>query len=112
MAIAEFSFVPDQDSLSSWTFTHASHHYDIQRRIFEVYGTRLDNWVLDPFDTDEPGIWAYHHQVMHNQFNAVLGLQGEDLTDVDFSDPDVLIGDWIYANLNEHQQAATILGIG
>jgi hypothetical protein len=111
MAIGDFSFPPDKNSFPSWSFAHAAHHIDIQNAVFNLNGVRLDNWILDPFNVDDPGVWAYYHQVMHNQFNQQLGIQGEDLTDIDFSDPDV-ITDWVYANLNEHQQAAAILGIG
>lgn len=112
MAVAEFIQMPaDGGELQQWSFAHASHHVDIQRAIAEQFGKQLDNWILDPFDPNDLGAWVYFHQVMHNQFNQILSLQGEDLTDLDWADSDTAI-DWVYANGNEHQQAATILGIG
>ena len=112
MAVAEFAQAPeDAADLQRWSFAHASHHVDIIRVVSEQFGKRLDNWILDPFDPNDVTAWIYFHQVMHNQFNQVLNLQGQDLTDLDWSNIDN-VTDWVYTNSNEHQQAAAILGIG
>lgn len=100
-----------QDELLAWSFAHAAHHRDIARRIFELVGKNLDQYVLDPFDANEPGVWLYQHQTMHAQMDPILGIEGYDLLDVDFNDYSNLSG-WIYLNADEHKQAANILGFG
>ncbi len=112
MAVGDIFTVPDDpDAFQDWSFVHAAHHYDIQRAVFEQKAVRLDNWVLNPFDRENPGIWTYLHQTMHNQANKALGTEGQNLTDVDWTDSDSL-SDWINANAIEHQRFAQILGIG
>jgi hypothetical protein len=112
MAVAEFMHVPtDQATFEQWNFAHAAHHLNILQLIAQNFNKTLSSYVLDPADPNDMSYWAYFHQVMHNEMNSVLGIQGEDLTDIDPKDSDIM-ADWVYANGNEHQQAATILGIG
>ena len=112
-AIAAIYNVPStRDELNEWSFAHAAHHADIIRRIREIVpGTKLDSYVLDPFDPKEPGVWLYQHQTMHQQFEPILGIQGFDLLDADFSSQDNFAG-WVWLNDQTHFQAADILGIG
>ena len=95
----------------SWAFAHAAHHRDINRTISLATGTQLPEYVLDPFDTDNAGVWLYQHQLMHQNQDAALGIAGYDLLDVQWEDAGQLAG-WILLNANEHMQAADILRIG
>src|SRR5262249_41535572 len=82
-----------------WAFVNMAHHRDIARVVFQLTGIELDQFVLDPFNPRDPGVWLYQHQVMHQQQNAVLGIDGYDLLDVDFRDQNELAG-WIYLHSN------------
>lgn len=111
-AIAALYNVPSTMSeLNSWAFAHAAHHRDINRAIYQLTGTVLTEDILDPINPNEIGVWLYQHQQMHDQFEAVLGIAGYDLLDVDWQNPDEL-GGWILLHATPHQQAANILKIG
>lgn len=111
-AIAAIYNVPGhRDDLFSWSFAHAAHHRDIIRRIYELTSTRLDEFVLDPFNPNDTGVWLYQHQQMHQQMDGILGISGYNLLEANFKDQNELAG-WIWLNADEHYQASNILGLG
>lgn len=111
-AVAAIYNIPeDAPHLMEWSFCHAAHHADIIRRIYELTGATLDNFVLDPLDPFNPGPWSYQHQLMHNQMNTILGISGYNLLGVNWTDTSIKTG-WIWLNAQEHFQAANVLGIG
>ena len=111
-AIAALFNVPSNaQELSQWATAHATHHRDINRVLYQLTGADLPEFVLDPIDPSNTGVWEDQHQVMHQNQNAILGINGFDLSEVDFKNLDLLTG-WITLNANEHYQAAAILGIG
>ena len=97
--------------LQTWATNHASHHRNIIRRIYEVTGASLPEYVLDPIDPEDTYVWEAQHQLMHQDMDLVLNIAGFDLTGVNFKDKDLLPG-WITLNSNEHYQASNILEIG
>jgi len=110
--IANIFNVPGNEAeLAVWASAHLSHHRDINRRIFELTGIALSEYVLDPIDPFNSHVWEAQHQIMHTNMDAILGIDGFDLSDVDFTDPDTLAG-WITLNANEHYIASNVLGIG
>lgn len=111
-AIAALYNVPSNEpELNSWAFAHMAHHRDINRAIYQLTGLSLIENILDPLDPRDIGVWLYQHQVMHQQFEPILGIAGYDLLDVDWQNPQELAG-WILLNATTHQQAADELGIG
>ncbi len=112
-AVAAIFNVPStQEELSTWSFAHAAHHRDIIRTIYEKVGIQLQaDYVLDPFSVNDAGVWIYQHQLMHQEFEPILGISGFDLLDVDFKNKDEFAG-WIWLNANTHYEAANILRIG
>jgi hypothetical protein len=110
--IAGLYNVPQTDEeLQHWGFVHMAHHRDIIRLIFETVNIVLPEFQLDPIDPNDTGTWEYQHQQMHQQMDAVLGIDGNDLTGVDWKNPSELSG-WIFLNSSEHLQAADLLEIG
>lgn len=111
-SVATLYNVPsNSEDFSTWSFAHAAHHRDINRRIYEVTGLTLPDYILDPFDPRDPSVWEDQHQIMHQNFDAVLEIDGFDLSSVNFEDQGALAG-WIFLNATEHYQAANILEIG
>ena len=116
--ISEIPLTPDD--VKRWSFAHMANHLDIIRRIYETTTPvppattpapiSLNPFPLDPIDTENLGQWLYQHSVMHAQMDLVLGIDGYDLLELDWSDKDQLI-EWINFNLNEHVQASKQLGI-
>lgn len=112
MALATLFIIPQTpDELQQWSFAHMASHRDICRVVFQTLSTRLDEYVLDPFDPLDPGNWVDRHQIMHQQMNAALGLDGFDLSELDWQDAERL-QDWVVKNGNEHYRASSILRLG
>lgn len=111
-AVASLYNVPGSDAERAiWSSVHMAHHRDINRRIYELIGVALPEYLIDPIDVDQTGPWDDMHQTMHQDFDFLLGISGFDLLGVDWKDQDLLAA-WIFLNAAEHHQAADILGIG
>lgn len=111
MAVADIANIPvDQPTLLIWSFSHMAHHRDINRRIYELDVIALPEFPLDPLNPNDPETFLEQHQIMHNNQNAILGIAGQDLSEVNFQDK-VELSTWIYLNFIEHQQAGNILGV-
>lgn len=111
-AIASIFNVPStQNELDIWSFAHAAHHRDINRAIYQLVQVVLPEYVFDPINPHDIEVFLYQHQDLHQRMDALLGIEGNDLLDVDFRDKNELAG-WIWLNSSEHYQAAQILEIG
>jgi hypothetical protein len=112
MSLAALFNVPQtEDQLAQWSFVNAAAHADIVRVVFQNRNTVLASYVLDPINPDDLETWLYQHQVMHQQMDAVLGIAGYDLLDVDWTDRGQFAA-WIASHANEHLQAGQILNLG
>ncbi len=101
---------PEQQA--TWAFTHATHHADIVRVIYQKNSALvLQRYILDPFDPNDMDVWLDQHQFMHQQMDRVLGIAGFDLSEVDWNNASQRSA-WIWLNAQEHLQAGTILGLG
>ncbi len=110
--LANLSNVPGTDAeRAQWAFAHMAHHRDINHAIYNLLKIALPEFPLDPIDVNDTGTWEYQHQVAHDNFNLILGIDGQDLTGVDWKDTNLLAG-WVFLNSNEHKQASDILEIG
>lgn len=111
MALASLFNVPSTDTeRAQWAFAHMAHHRDINRRLYELTLVALPEFILDPINIDDTGSWEYQHQQMHNDENQLLGIDGFDLTGLDWKNQNELAG-WVYLNAQEHRQASDILEI-
>lgn len=113
MSLAGLYNVPStpQDQ-ASWAFVHAAHHVDIVRLIYQTNNSLvLQSYMLDPFDPNNMDVWLDQHQVMHQQMDAVLGIAGFNLSEVDWQDQNQRAA-WISLNAQEHYQAGAKLGLG
>lgn len=111
MSIAAIFNIPStMDELNSWSFAHADHHRNLNSFIQTHAGVTLPQYVLDPINPADLGTWLFQHQDLHSQMDAILGISGFDLLDVDLTDQGQLAG-WIWLNSQEHYQAAEITGV-
>lgn len=76
-----------------------------------VAPVNLTQFILDPMDPDNLGMWFYQHQEMHNQVNALLATTGYDLLSYDWDDPDEF-AEWLRLNGDEHTRINAALNIG
>lgn len=99
-----------QKELDTWASVHARHHVDINSSIYKLTKLSLPEFVLEPIDPNDTKTWEEQHQIMHQNQNALLGIEGYDLSSVDFNDRDNLTA-WIQLNAVEHRQAEDLLRI-
>lgn len=99
------------EQLATWAFINMSEHRDFIRRIYELTKIALPEYILDPFNPKDLDSWNYSHQLMHNQMNELLGIQGFDIDSFDFEDKSTLENN-IALHASEHYQASAVLGLG
>ena len=111
MALASlFNQPSDERSLMRWSFSNADGHTRIINAIAAQRGVNLTQYILDPIDARDLQGFLRRHQTMHNDMNGVLGLAGQDLSDVDFKNPKQLAA-FIFIHAVEHRNANFALGI-
>ena len=111
MASIELTQVPTEPmDWAHWGFANAAHHRDIIRVILRDRNIILDEYVLDPVDLRQFESWLHLHATMHLQQNAVLGIQGYDLTQLDPENPEDMVN-WINQHADEHFRAGQILNL-
>lgn len=96
--------------LEEWLFWHANDHVEILRGIQATTSVKLPEYVLDPANSQDLEGWALQHQQAHNDMNSQLGLQGSDLTAVDFKQ-EIELKAWLFINFMEHVAARQTIGI-
>lgn len=111
MSLASIFNIPSSpEQMAAWSFSHMANHRDIIRLIYERGGVILDEYAIDPINLADPKGFLDNHQILHQQFSAVLGLSGFDLSDVDFNQKEQLAV-WIDLNARSHRAACDILGL-
>jgi hypothetical protein len=101
---------PGDDDFSAWAFNHYQDHLEIIQGVVKEGGPQLELLEIDQINFQDVQSWLERHQQMHNDMNAVLKLQGNDLTAVDFRD----VGQrqsWMWLNFREHFNAREALAI-
>ena len=105
MGLATIANIPETDeTLAQWSFSHQAHHFDINQGILKKFGISLPLFPTDPMNLNDLGTFFYWHQTMHNNQNAILGIEGNNLLDVDWTNKGQLTI-WVQTNLTEHQEA-------
>lgn len=98
----------DKSGFDEFSFANIDEHRKIATAVKTLYGITLSQYIIDPIPLFDFSAWAYRHQQMHNEQNAVLGIAGNDLTTVDLSKEDQ-VSAWINLHAQEHYQASAIL---
>lgn len=115
MPIANLLNIPGTaQEMAVWQTAHAAHHQDINRRIYELTGIVLPEYLLDPFDPNDHNSmdqWLYSHQTIHSDVQQLLGLAGFNLNEVDFTNEEQLAA-WIQLNFSIHYQISNFLQVG
>ena len=111
MPLGDLIMPPSQpDLLALFAFANQDQHRLINAAIFTAQGVTLPEYVLDPLPARDFEEWLDLHQAMHNAQNAILGIEGYNLSEVDWKDPSQLEA-WTAMHFQEHALAAEILGI-
>jgi len=98
----------NENEMNIFSFNNYAEHVKIASAIFAQYGITVPIYPLDPIPLSDMGDWLLQHQNLHNIMNELLGTNSDDLTDVNFKDPQQL-AQWIWLHAQEHYQAADVL---
>lgn len=111
MALASLYNVPSNlNEMNTFSFTNMNEHVKINAAFLNKFGLNSPIFVLDPLPIQDPGVWLYQHQTLHNIMNGVLGTNTSDLTAINFNDKSQL-SEWIWLHAQEHYQAANLLNL-
>lgn len=107
-----YNIFQDKIGLNQFAFANADLHVRQNQAIAVKYGVNLPDYILDPISLENSGSenWLQLHQDIHTRTNSVLGIAGNDLSEVDFKNPDQLAA-WIWLHAQEHVQASNKLGL-
>ena len=114
MSLANLLNVPNPNSendFAEFSFSNQDSHNRIVNAAYAQKNVQLSVYVLDPMPFFSVGVWLQNHQQMHNDMNGVSGVAGNDLTSVDFSDPEQA-SYWMQLHWSEHQANEQFFGIG
>jgi hypothetical protein len=107
LSIVQFG---DVESLNDFLFENGTQHYLFQQTFMEQ-GVSVPVFPLIDADTANLDDWLLAHQVEHQAFASLLGLQNPfNMLDVDFNN-ETSFYDWLSTHLFIHQQIATGLNI-
>jgi hypothetical protein len=101
---------PEDTDFSAWVWNHYQDHLEIIQGIEKEGGGNLELLEIDQLNIQDVQSWLERHQQMHNDMNAVLRLQGNDLTAVDLRDAGQRQA-WMWLNFREHFNARSALAI-
>lgn len=93
-----------------WSFHHRQSHAAIRDAIQKQKNISLIDYQLDPITQEDLQDWLQRNSQSHSDMLGALGLQSEDLLDVDFRDQQQAQA-WIYLHYFDHYTAETTLEI-
>jgi len=112
MDFEALSFVKfgDKESLGVFLFENGQQHRLFQQTFMDR-GISVPVFPITDADTNNLDDWLLAHQVEHQTFAALLGLNNPfNMLDVDFND-ETAFYDWLASHLYIHQEIAASLGL-
>lgn len=92
-----------------WLFHNYAEHHLLIQGIKKKYNIQLTEYCINPLLVDNIRQFLIIHQQMHDDMDAVLGISGNDFTDIDFDKPDS-VESFLFLHADEHRQANQKLG--
>lgn len=83
-------------------------HQDIQEKILADGSGNQLVYVIIPWVANDANGILFRHQLFHNEMNAVTGATGQDLSTINFREPES-VRDWVFNHYQEHLAAHTFL---
>ena len=100
----------DKDSLGEFLFVNAAQHQTFRDTFFDQ-GIQVPAYPLGDVDIENLDDWLQAHQVEHQQFASLLGLQNPfNMLDADWNNEESFY-DWLATHLTIHEQIAAALGL-
>lgn len=100
----------DDESLGVFLFENATQHKVFQETLMDT-GVTVPVFPIMEADTSNLDDWLLAHQVEHQAFASLLGLNNPfNMLDVDFNNESDFY-DWLASHLYSHEQIAAVLGV-
>ena len=100
----------DSESLQEMLFENGLQHKLFQETFMDA-GTSVPVFPLMDADTNNLDDWLLAHQVEHQSYSSLLGLNNPfNMLDVDFNN-ETDFYDWLASHLYIHEQIAASLGL-
>lgn len=100
----------NNDDWEAYFYDNRNQVTEIRQAILKQFNVNLTEYILYPVQRTDLQAFLLNNAQSHTDFNAVLGLQGADLLNVDFNDKEQLEA-WIYISYQELYDASTALNI-
>lgn len=111
MSLAQILYPPPtKDGWHEWSWANSQHHDAINRAILEVKGVQVASFRLWPVTEYDFRDWLEQHQQSHTVFCDLLGINGEDLTELDLNDKSKKDA-WMFAHVQQHRAATSALKV-
>jgi hypothetical protein len=83
-------------------------HQTIQQAVNKTQGVNNETYQIDPWSDAAKDELLQKHQLYHNDMNSALGLNGSDLSVLDFKDKEA-VKNWVNSHYLEHQSVRLYL---
>ena len=116
MGLPNLLGAPPHDHPGYWDefwFQNWVDHQEIQEKFThadDLGNPNLNLYVIIPWVANDVNRILLQHQQMHNDMNAFVGAVSQDLTSLNFKDPES-VQEWVYNHYQEHLAAHTFLDI-
>jgi hypothetical protein len=105
-----FSTIRTPADLAEFTFSNNADHIDISAAILAQKKMMVINLVLEPLDPQAIQVWLLNHQAVHVQQTGILGVDGQDFTNLNLQDRESLL-EWVFEHATEHRNMRAALGM-
>ena len=105
-----FRPAPGDDGWQEFWFNNWIDHQDIQQAIQAQLSVNQEIYIINPWLDSDAAAILQRHQQFHNDMDGALGINGEDLSSIDFKNQRA-IEEWVFQHYQDHLAAHQILGI-
>ena len=111
MSLAQVVLPPPTglQGLEEWAFAHYQHHLAIAEATKRNKNVTIPIPQIYPLSLGTIQNWLENHQTLHNEMNAVLRVQGNDLSTLNWNDERQREG-FFWLNYMEHKSAEANAG--
>ena len=103
-----YAVPPGADGWSYFWFNNWISHQGIVQAVARQNSVPLTLYDIDPWVDEAKEAILQTHQQYHTDMSQALGLDGQDLSVLNFDDPEA-VRRWIWQHYNEHQAAHAAL---
>jgi hypothetical protein len=101
---------PTPNGWQEWVYQNLTHHEAIISAARQSRNAGLILYQIYPFNSEDPEGWLLQHQSQHNDMNGLFGVNGSDLSTLDFSNKRD-VDAWLQLHFYEHQDVAARCGV-